>query len=343
MHGTSSKRKIIIGALIALLLIAAFGGVMHFIEKHGEQDEQYGDTGDWGQDESETGSEFTLDFPNTTYVCKDDVTTYLLIGTDAGGEDMGKGFNGELADFLSLLVLDNTTNKYAFIQIDRNTMANVTVYDENGEEKGDAYEQICIAHWYGLDAKQRNENTVKAVSELLGGFPIDGYYTLHMDDIALVNNAIGGVTVEIQEDLTNIDPAFVAGTSVHLEDEQAEKFVRARMNAGEGTNKERMSRQRQYMTSAYQMMITQLRESPEYVNDLYDQLNGIIESNGNDRNIGNVANQLVQLDSVGILDIEGKTQVNDTQKDGKEHEEFYTTEDDIVAALKQVINLSIPE
>ena len=342
MRGTSSKRNIILTVLIAVMLIAIFGLVIHLIESHGLKDEQYGDSGEWGEN-GEAADEFYLEFPEVTYACKDDVDAYLLIGTDAGGEDLGKEFSGELADFLSLLILDNTTNKYAFVQIDRNTMTGVTVYDENGEEKGEAYEQICISHWYGLDAVQRNENTVKAVSELLGGLPIDGYYTLHMGDINLVNNAIGGVAVDIQEDLTELDPEFKEGARVLLKDDQAEKFVRARMNTGNGTNKERMSRQLQYMTSAYQKIMEQLRESPEYINDLYDQLQGVIESGGSENQIGKVTNQLVQLDGQGFLDINGKTEISDTQGDGVDHEEFYTTPEDIVATLSQVMELTIPE
>lgn len=334
-----SKRKILILILIAAMLIAIFGLVMHLIEKHGENDEQFGDTGEWG----ETGNEIILDFPEAAYATTDSISSYLLIGTDAGGEDMGEGFNGELADFLTLLVVDSTTEKYAFVQIDRNTMTDVEVLDASGESKGPAYEQICISHWYGPDAEARNENTVKAVSDLMGGFPIDGYYTLHMGDIGLVNDAIGGVTVDIQTDMTDVDPEFKQGARVLLDNEQAEKFIRARMNTGSGTNKERMSRQYQYMTSAYNMVMMQLRENPEYVNDLYDQLHDVVESSDKSAPLGKLTNQLVQFENKGIIEFEGKTEVNDTQADGTKHEEFYTTPDAIVATLRQVMNLEIPE
>jgi hypothetical protein len=55
-----------------------------------------------------------------------------------------------------------------------------------------------------------------------------------------------------------------------------------------------------------------------------------------------IANQIVQLDSAGIIELDGRVEVNDTLKDGKEHEEFYTDEGSITSMLGQVINLRIP-
>lgn len=343
MNKTKGRKKpVIIAALAGLLLIGLLAFSTHMIENSGlTEDEQFGDTGDWSEGGG-TGTEWELNFPETTYVSNDEIETYLLIGTDAGGEDLGVGTNGQLADFLTLLVIDSTTNKYGFMLIDRNTMTNVEVLDEHGESKGPELEQICIAHWYGLDDDQRNKNTVKAVSELLGGLKIDGYYTLNMADIGMINDAIGGVEVDITEDMTSLDPAFTQGAHVLLTNEQATKFVRARMNVGDGTNKGRMARQRQYMQKAYNLLMSQLRDNPEYINDLYDQLEGKIESDTAGRDMGVIANQLLQLESVGILELDGHVEVNDTLKDGLEHEEFYTDENSIASMLKKVINMNIP-
>lgn len=322
--------------LAAVMLVAAFGLTLHLIENHGLKDEQFGDTGGWG-DEEPYEQYFTIG--DDTYVTKDNLATYLFIGTDAGGEDLGEAYQGELADFLLLLVVDNTTQKYAFMQIDRNTMTDVQVLDDKGEFNSLENMQVCISHWYGLTPEERNDNTAQAVATIMGDMDIGSYYTVNMADIGAINNAIGGVDVEIQEDLTSIDPAFKEGATVHLTDEQAEKFVRARMDAGDGSNRSRMARQTQYLHKAYSMMMDALRDNPEYVNDLYMELEGKIQSGGEKGDLSELTNKLVMYENCGILQFDGESKTGVAEYDGLEHEEFYMDPASLLENLKKVITL----
>ena len=332
----SSKRKIIVATIAALFAILLFWLVLHLVVDRGLLDEQFGDSGEWGDEEDE---QVSLMFEGDEYVSDDKLDTYLIIGTDAGGEFVDEEHSGTLADFLTLLIIDNTTEKFGIIQIDRNTMVpmpDLAGVDEEGEG---IKQQICLAHWYGENEGQRNDNTVAAASDLFGYLPIDNYYAINMENMGRVNDALGGVEVDITTDMTNIDPEFVAGTSVLLTNDQAEKFLRARMDVGEGTNKERMSRQTQYMQKAYNMVMAQLKENPEYVNDLYDSLSDVIEREETDNNLSRMANHIVQYENVGILQIDGKTTTGDTQGDGEEHEEFYADRQSIIDTLGKIINL----
>lgn len=332
----SSKRKIIVATIAALFAILLFWLVLHLVVDRGLLDEQFGDSGEWGDEEDE---QVSLMFEGDEYVSDDKLDTYLIIGTDAGGEFVDEEHSGTLADFLTLLIIDNTTEKFGIIQIDRNTMVpmpDLAGVDEEGEG---IKQQICLAHWYGENNGQRNDNTMTAVSDLFGYLPIDNYYAINMENMGRVNDALGGVEVDITTDMTNIDPEFVAGTSVLLTNDQAEKFLRARMDVGEGTNKERMSRQTQYMQKAYNMVMAQLKENPEYVNDLYDSLSDVIEREETDNNLSRMANHIVQYENVGILQIDGKTTTGDTQGDGEEHEEFYADRQSIVDTLGKIIDL----
>lgn len=337
MRETVSKKRILAVFLAVVAAFSVIGLAAHFIEKKGLLDEQFGDTGDWGDDEEQV----MITLAGKDYVSDDNIDTYLVIGTDGGGEDMGLGHNGQLADFLTLMIVDNTTKKFGFIQIDRNSMVDVQILDKDGEFTDYFKQQICTAHWYGTSEEQRNENTVEAASAFFGLLSIDNYYTINMADMGAINNAIGGVVVDIDEDMTNVDPAFVKGASVHLTDDQAEKFLRARMDVGDGTNKGRMSRQTQYMQKAYNMIMSQLRENPDYINDLYDALSSKIEtpeeSSGSE--VSRMANHILEYEGVGILQIDGKTKLGDTQGDGVEHEEFYQDEESIVKALRQIMEL----
>lgn len=322
--------------LIAVALIAVFGVCMHLIETRGLLDEQFGDSGDWAKDK---GEGFYLYLDEKSYACTDDIDTYLFIGTDDAkeGED---GFNGEMADFLMLVIVNNTTGKYGMYQIDRNTMTYVDILDEQGETVGSETQQITISHWYGQNAEQRNANTVRAVSNLFGELPIENYFTLNMKDIGMLNNAVGGVTVDIPTDMTVVDPAFTAGSTVTLTDEQAEKFVRARQSVGGGTNKERMERQRQYIQSLYEQLMSDLRERPEYVNDLYDQLHDVVQTDSDGGTASVLANQVIVNESEGIITFSGTSTTGVQESSGDELEEFYPDGHSLVDKIGKVLQLT---
>ena len=92
-----SRRRVLIGILVAVLLIALFGLAIYLIEKHGLLDEQFGDSGDWGKNGAE---QFSLELNDREYVSSDDIDAYLVIGKDDPKEGE-QGYNGEMADFMS--------------------------------------------------------------------------------------------------------------------------------------------------------------------------------------------------------------------------------------------------
>lgn len=335
----NSKRRIIIAVIIAALLIGLFALGVYMIEKHGLLDEQFGDTGGWGDETEET----YITLGDKDYVSQDDIDAYLFIGTDGGGEFLGENLQGDLADFLMLLIIDNTTQKFGFYTIDRNSMVEMEISDETGDFTSFATQQICLSHWYGNSEDMRNQYTVNAVKTLLGELEIDNYYTINMADIGRINDAIGGVVVDIDTDMTAVDPDFVEGTSILLTGKQAEEFIRARFALKDDSNASRMARQQQYMENAYALLISQFRENPEYVNDLYDQLNDCIESDGSSREVSVAVNHMMQYENQGFIKFSGKSKIHDTLGDGVEHEEFYADEESVLAGLKKVIDLKESE
>lgn len=336
-----NKRTIVLVIFAALIAILLFWLAIRFIAGRGILDEQFGDTGKWGQDAEE--EENYLSIGDKDYISEDDIDVYVIAGTDAGGEDKGKGYNGELADFIVVAILDNTTEKYGFYQIDRNTMVDVPVVNDEGDIQDFALQQVCTAHWYGFDEEQRNDILCMAVSDTIGGLETDGYYVLNMKDIGEVNDAIGGVTVDIETDMTDLDPAFKEGATLHLNGKQAENFLRARMGVGDGTNQSRMERQQQYMQRAYSMVIDQLRENPDYINDLYAQLNEKVESDGTGKRVSQIADKIMRYESQGFISFSGKTEINDTMDEGITHEEFYQDPASVLSGLRKVMNIKEDE
>ena len=146
-----------------------------------------------------------------------DISTLLLIGTDDMELEQHEGCRSQaMADYLALAILNSREKTCIILQIDRNTMAEVPVLGSNGKSIGTTTHQICYAYAYGDGLKQSCENTVNTVSRLLCGVPIDNYFSLAMGAIPVLNDAVGGVTVTVEDDFTGVDDTLIQGNTVHL-------------------------------------------------------------------------------------------------------------------------------
>ena len=328
--------------MIALLTaaIAVFGVGLVLFERHMRKPEGPSDTGEWGWHES--GEEIRLKIGDKRLTYTDAVDAYLVIGTDATGSnpDAKQGFNGDMADFLMLLLVNRTSGRFGFIQLDRDTMTNVPILDAAGKEIGTSKEQLCIAHWYGQNEEQRNANTVTAVSQLLGGLPIKGYYTINMKDMDKVNHAVGGVQVKIEDDLTYIDPSMRPGATVTLADDQVESYLRARRSVGDGSNTARMRRQRQYIQNLYTLVTGRLKENPNYINEIYDDLSEVVDSDLPAKELSQLTAEIMKFENLGFKTIEGESKKGKGSYDKIVHAEFYPETESILQTLEEFTGLS---
>lgn len=186
------------------------------------------------------------------YVKKKNLETYLFMGID-DYKEVGKKteYDGTgQCDALFLMVRDIGAGTYRTLAIDRNTMVDMNVLEDDGTYSGTTVGQIALSHAMGDGMEGSCENTVDAVSNLLYGQEIDGYVAINMGAIRTINHLIGGASVTIEDDLTAEDPLMVPGATLTLTDDQAEIFVRGRMSVADGTNENRMSRQAQYLEAA---------------------------------------------------------------------------------------------
>ena len=324
-----SKSRVILGIVLAVLLIAGFGGGLYFFEHmHDGEGRAYDD---------EDVSKFLV-IGDKKYEITHNIESYLLIGTDDSGNVDKEGtdeYRGQLADFLLLFVMDKTDNTYGMLQIDRNTMTTVMDIDREGKEIAEIDEQICTAHWYGGNPQMGCENTVDAASRLLGGFDIDGYYSIHMSDVGTLNHAVGGVEVTLDQDFSASDPQMTAGKTLTLSDAQAEIYVRGRMKVGDGTNAARMQRQLNYMQKFQAKAKSKglMGEDSTFLNELYEDLQDTAVTNIPENRLSVIANEMYKGEDQGILVLDGKTKIGETLNDGIEHEEFYATTDSIAETM----------
>ena len=180
----------------------------------------------------------------------ENITTILMIGVDrySTAADTTLPYrNGGQSDYLLLLVINDDTQTITPIQIDRDTMAEVTIIGVLGDVTGSRQVQICLSHGFGDGQELSCQLTVDAVSGFLQDTDIDFYISMEMDGVAELNDALGGITVTLEDDFTLLDPTMEIGTTLTLQGVQAEYFVRGRMYIGIGTNEARMVRQQIFM------------------------------------------------------------------------------------------------
>lgn len=265
------QRAVIIGitalAAAALILVYLFAQGLETASTRG--DEPKGDL------EGRFAEPKRIEYEGKTYEQKQRLTSVLIMGIDKS-ESRGKtstGFrDGGQADFLALMVIDSEAGEISTVQIDRDTVAEITTLGIFGNVSGTRRAQISLQHGFGDGAEQSAELTKDAVSRLFGGMPIDFYYALDMDAVAAFNDVLGGVEVGITDDFTALDPAMSPGSRVRLTGAQALLFVQSRMNVGDGTNVMRMARQRVFLSAAGDAAAARLRESASFGDTLLDAL-----------------------------------------------------------------------
>lgn len=203
-------------------------------------------------------------YQDQTYVPKRNVENILVMGLDKyQADEAAVGYlNDQQADFLMLLVLDHGQNRCDLLQLNRDTMTRIQRLGIGGGVAGSFTGQLALSHTYGSGGSDSCLNTTAAVSELLGGVYIDHYVALTMDAVSKLNDMAGGVTVEVMDDLTAVDPALVKGSRVRLTGDQALTYVRSRGGLEDSSNLRRMQRQSQYIAALLEQMQQRAGQTP---------------------------------------------------------------------------------
>ena len=278
------------------------------------------------------------------YVYTDDIKTYLIIGTDKGsgqhystGEEMGG-----MADMLAVLIVNHTRKDYCILHIDRDTLTTVPMLGPKGKNKGYYYGQICIAHAYGATEKIRCANTADVVSSLLGDVDIDGYAMLSQDSIEVINKSVGGVTVTIPEDMTDVDPLFTKGATITLNDEQAEKFARARMSVGDGHNASRMERQSIYLKSLLGRLEEEYNKNSDFVSELYSSLEEYMYNTISGKQVSELVEVMKNYSNRGMYKFEGvTTSYYNRLGDSMSHNEFTIDSKSYLELMKKLYHAEL--
>lgn len=337
---SKEKRKIFLLIIGMLVAIVGFGYIMTIVEKHMPEEKNI-DAG-FLQDadtivEQEPAGYIKLQ--GEIYDYYHEFETYLFMGTDASGSDDPDNYQGSMSDFLLLVVLDKTDQTYQFLPINRDTMTEIILLQKDGTGVATADLQICTAHWYGGNAEQSCENTVKAVSKLLGKIPIDGYYCLPMEKIPQLNRAVGGVEVTLLEDFTEVDQGMKKGNAIILSDEQAYHYIHDRYGVGNEENVSRMKRQQQYLKALLKKAKSRMKEDKTFLNSLFNQLQESATTDMTGKTVSRLAAEVSKGTQKEFCELEGKFKLGQALGDGIDHVEFYVDNDSLVKVMTELYSL----
>lgn len=281
----SKGRKVFFAVLILIVIVAVIAGVYTLLSRLEKRLDKTPENAGLALSRTSAPPEDPadgVDEPTTPviyynggkYTYNEGLSTLLILGVDDPElTETQSTENTSQADFLLLAVFDPEGESCTLIQLNRDTMCEVSVMDALGKRYATEYEQLALAHTYGNGLEKSCENTVYTVSRLLYGITIENYFSFTMDAIPILNNLVGGVTVTVEDDFTGIDDTLIKGETVTLTDENVEHFVRSRMGMkDDGTNLARMRRQRSYMTALFSAMSERMKADSSFALDAWAAL-----------------------------------------------------------------------
>ena len=315
------KDNVIKVVLISAIIIAFLAATLILV---GILDKNYGIFPEQMQEDK------VLEYKGEDYVLKKDVETFLILGLDKMSQDTkGDSYNNnQQADFLVLMVFDNSAKTYSAIHINRDTMAEIEVLGLAGNKVGTVNSQIALAHTYGKGGSISNANTAKAVSKLLKDIKVNHYMSVTLDAVPIMNDLVGGVTVEVLDDFTDADTGLVKGETVTLTSEQALTYIRERQGTGEKTNVSRMKRQKQYIESMRDELQKCIENDSEFLSDAVLKISDYMESDCSATRLQSIGKRLKSYEFVGLKEIEGEAKT--VESDDGAHIEFYPNEDKLM-------------
>lgn len=269
-------------------------------------------------------------YKGNIYSYKDNIMTFLIMGIDNDMRDtyVSDNLSGGQADFLALFVLDPDSRRIEVIPINRNTMVNVEVYDNDGDKMIKVPAQIAVQHGVGNGREESCEYQVRAVTNLFYQLPIHGYAALGLEGIIPLNDAVGGVDVTVPENYVSDEITVSEGETIHLEGEDAYWFVRSRDDNPGGADR-RLGRQSAYIRTLVDKVYNKIRTNPVSFMSLYNAVKENIVTNIS-------SNELVYLATAAseyVYDEKSIHEVRGETVEGAVSDEFYVDDD----ALKELI------
>ena len=277
------------------------------------------------EEETENWQEGWVKYQGEIYTYNEEILTFLIMGIDKQSdvEEVAQGTDGGQADALFLLVLNPKDKSIKVVGINRNTMTDVDIYDDQGEYVSTVKAQIAIQHGFGNGMEESCGYQRKAVGNLFYQLPIHGYAAINMSAVSTINDAVGGVDVIVPADLDGLNEDFVEGNRLHLMGENAFWYVKYRDTNVFGTADMRLERQKTYLNGFIEAAKQAVHKDISAVIDLYQAVKPWMVTDVSLDEAAYLAPILADYKFTGddFYMLPGKTVMGD------QYEEFYPDED----------------
>ena len=219
-----------------------------------------------------------------------------------------------------LIVCDETNKTYTVLYLNRDTMVTMDVLGVRGEYAGTAYGQLALAHTYGTGLEDSCLNVKSTLMNFIHGMTIDYYVAMNMDALPVLNDAVGGVTVNVKDDFSKVNPSITMG-ELTLRGDQVIDFVRTRKDVGDQKNVTRMARQREYVDGFLRQLMNREQENIEFAIGLYEEVAPYIVTDCSAENLSGMLDRYAEFTLAEVVTPEGESAVVDG------HYEFYVDEE----------------
>lgn len=318
-----SKRKTFqeaayFGIILLLVLVMIFSGLQILESTVFSQ----------GQVQGDTFVSKTVTRDGVDYFPRQDITVIMVLGIDQYGPvTASESYNNSgSADMVMLLIFDEVDQTCSALCLNRDTMLEMPVLGIGGKQAGTYYGQLALSHSYGSGLEDSCENTRAAVSNFLNGLTIDYYVAMNMDAISILNDAVGGVKVNVTDDFSVVDPTITMG-EMTLFGEQAVSFVRTRQNVGNQLNISRMERQREYVDGFVDAFWNKMDSSDGFVVSAYEAVSPYIVTDCSVNAISGMMERYADYEVKEIVSVPGENILGDT------YYEFYADEEALDALI----------
>ncbi|MDE6743276.1 MAG: LCP family protein [Lachnospiraceae bacterium] len=280
---------------------------------------------------------YTIKYQGEEYVYNEDILTILVMGIDSldklpNPEEVEDYILGGQADTLFLVVINPHTKEIELIAINRNSMTEVDVYDSDNNFVRTDLLQVCLQHGYGSGLEDSCEREVQAVSRLFYDLPIHGYLAMNMAAVPILNDSVGGVRLEVMENVPWGSEVISSGEGnmVTLEGMDAYYYLQYRDVEVFDSASMRLARQKQYLNAFAQQAIAATKEDITFPVDVLDQLSDYTVTDMNASKVMYLATTYINysFNTEGIYMLEGETITG-----GGGFEEFYVDDDALYALI----------
>lgn len=323
MKKHSSLKSVFVAVLLLALIVVILYSGLHILESTVLQK---------AEEPVQVGSTKTITRDGIDYFPRQDVTIMMVLGIDQFGPVESSHYyrNNGSADSIMLLVFDETARACTVLYLNRDTMLNMDVLGVRGEYAGTTFGQLALAHTYGTGLEDSCQNVKNTLMNYIHGLTIDYYVAMNMDAIPILNDAVGGVTVTVEDDFSKVNPSITMG-EVTLQGDQVIDYVRTRKDVGDQKNVTRMERQREYVDGFLKKLVEIERGDLEFIVRLYDQVAPYIVTDCSVTTLSNMLDRYAQFDLKEVVTPEGENRIEDG------HYAFYVDEEKLDELIVRLI------